>query len=603
MNLGRHIITLGPGASQPERHAADELAEAFGAIAGRRPPVVAPARARGRPCIAVGSAAAGAAGLGPGAWRGLGDEGFVMRTLGPHLALAGAPGAPRGTLYAVVTFLEDVLGCRWWTPEAAHIPRRGSIDIPPLRRRFVPRFEYREVLYRHAWDTRWAVRNRTNGLWETPPGGVPVEWGGHHEYAGFVHTMLTLVPPAAHFAAHPEWYAEVGGERKPTQLCLTSPGAAAEATRGVLALLRERPSATIVSVSQNDNWDRCGCAACRAAERREGGTAGPMLRFVNRVAAAVGREFPRVAVDTLAYQYTRRAPRLARPRRNVIVRLCSFECDFLHPFTHLNNRSFRRDIEAWSRIAPRLYVWDYVTNYAHFVQPYPNWFTLGPNVRFLARRRVAGVFEQANNSSAGGELAELRAWVLAKLLWDPSRDAGALIREFLAGYYGAAAEPIGAHMRNVHDRAAAVRAYGGSPAIRRVLARIGDARLRRAGCYLDLNSPTGAPYLDPGTLLRSAGHLDAAVAAVRADAALRPRAERARLPVWYVALLRWDELREHARGAGLRWPFPARRMELFRRFAGVYEASGITHLGEGWSHRDLAWLRAVCEGKPDTSRG
>lgn len=603
MNITSHIVTLGAGASKPERHAARELAGTLAMITGRRTAVVAPARAGRRPCIAVGAAAAAAIGLPPSAWRGLGDEGFVMRTLGPNLVLSGAPAAPRGTLYAVVTFLEDILGCRWWTPDAARIPRLESIEIPRLRRRHVPRFEYREVLYRHTWEARWAVRNRTNGLWERDPAGIPAEWGGHHEYAGFVHTVLGLAPPDKYFAAHPEWYAEVDGERKPTQLCLTNRGVLAVATEQVRARLRSQPSATIVSVSQNDNWDKCTCAACRAVDRREGSSAGSMLRFVNRIAAAIEKEFPRVSVDTLAYQYTRRAPRHVRPRRNVIVRLCSFECDFLHPFTHDNNRSFRRDIAAWSRIARRLYVWDYVTNYAHFVQPYPNWYALGENMRFFARHRVAGVFEQANNSSLGGELAELRAWVLAKLMWDPTRDSDALIAEFLDGYYGPAAGPIAAHMRNVHRRAASVKAFPGSPAIQQVLARIGDDRSVRTGCYLDLNSPPTAPYLAPDVVFRSAAHLEAAVAAVRRDSTLRPRAELARLPIWYIALLRWDELRAHARRRGIRWPFPARRLALFERFAAVHDACGITHLGEGWSHRNLPWLRAICAGQPDTSRG
>ena len=47
---------------------------------------------------------------------------------------------------------------------------------------------------------------------------------------------------------------------------------------------------------------------------------GPLLRAVNAIAAAVEPEFPHVAIDTLAYQYTRAAPRVTVPRPNVIVR-------------------------------------------------------------------------------------------------------------------------------------------------------------------------------------------------------------------------------------------------------------------------------------------
>ena len=51
-------------------------------------------------------------------------------------------------------------------------------------------------------------------------------------------------------------------------------------------------------------------------------------------------EFPQVAVDTFAYQYTRRPPKTIRPRPNVIVRLCSFECNFREPLDHPSNAAF-----------------------------------------------------------------------------------------------------------------------------------------------------------------------------------------------------------------------------------------------------------------------
>ena len=56
---------------------------------------------------------------------------------------------------------------------------------------------------------------------------------------------------------------------------------------------------------------------CRSPEEmkiihEEGSPMGPLLRAVNAVADAIAEDFPRVAVDTLAYQYTR--PDLSGPR-------------------------------------------------------------------------------------------------------------------------------------------------------------------------------------------------------------------------------------------------------------------------------------------------
>ena len=49
-------------------------------------------------------------------------------------------------------------------------------------------------------------------------------------------------------------------------------------------------------------------------------------------------------------------------------------------------------------------------------------------------------------------MAELRAWVLAQLLWNPQQDDKALIKEFLEGYYGkSAAQPIYAYLELMHE--------------------------------------------------------------------------------------------------------------------------------------------------------
>lgn len=48
------------------------------------------------------------------------------------------------------------------------------------------------------------------------------------------------------------------------------------------------------------------------------------------------------AIDTLAYQYTRPAPKKTVPRSNVIIRLCSIECNFALPFSDPSNAPFQK---------------------------------------------------------------------------------------------------------------------------------------------------------------------------------------------------------------------------------------------------------------------
>ena len=589
-----YLITLSSPTAQ-ERTAAEELAAHLHEITGVAFPIVDQDSAGDRPQIAVGYHAARGIGLSLSTFRGLGEEGIIIRTIGPHLALTGGEEAKRGALYAVFTFLEEVVGCRWWTPEVSDIPHREALEIPPLSQWYAPPFEYREQCYRHAHDAAWSVRNRFNAGPEIPPA-----WGGRHVYNPFVHSFFGFVPPKEHFAAHPEWFSEVKGKRiEDGQLCLTNPEMTAFVIEQVKALLRAHPEVTIVSVSQND-WDRyCECAACQAVDREEESQAGSALRFVNAVAEAIEEEFPQVAIDTLAYSYTRKPPKHARSRPNVIVRLCSFECDFLHPFDHPNNLTFHRDMEAWARICDRLYVWDYVTNFAHYVQPFPNWFTLAEHVRYFGRHHVRGLFSEGNHNSVGGEMSELRAWVLAKLQWNPSRDIEGLIGEFLQGYYGRAANHIEQYLRAVHRRALSIPRYDGSIAVQRHVKLHGYDHPHKAGCYLDLNSPTDAPFLDADTMLESVRHFAAAESAVGRDEAILNRVQVAKLAVWYVLLLRWNEMRAHAERTGQEWLLPADRMDACKEFTAVCARNGITHLAEGWADRTPAWLETLCASGRD----
>lgn len=547
-----YVVTLSPNSSAPERHAAEELSTTLEQVTGAKFPIVRPDPGRTSPVIAVGPGAA--AGVDPQVnLDGLGNEGYVMRSAGNHVLLSGGRGAPRGTLYAAYSFLGDVVGCRWWTSKASFIPTIRDLRIPPLEVRYVPPLEYRELLYFDAYHPDWAARNRINGSFTK----VDATRGGRVAYKGFVHTFRTLVPPEEHFDPHPEWYSLIKGKRvaKGGQLCLTNPDLQAFIIRRVLEWLKESPDASIVSVSQNDWSGACTCKDCQAVEDEEGSHSGPVLRLVNAVAAAVEKEHPHVAIDTLAYRYTRKPPRLTRPRKNVIVRLCSIECSFAHPMDSETNREFRQDLENWSRICDRLYVWDYVVDFHHYFQPHPNLRVLGPNLNWMVRHGVKGVLEQGVHTSRGGEMAELRAWVLARLLWNPSLDANKLIEEFLSGYYGPAAPFLQRYLQMLHDKVALTH--------------------YRLGCY----SPTDAPYLTADMLAEAERLFQQALEAVNQVPELHARVEAAQLAVRYVLISRWQELRDACTG-GVTWPLKVSRDEAIRDFERVCKEHEITRLAE-----------------------
>ncbi|NLL16095.1 MAG: DUF4838 domain-containing protein, partial [Clostridiales bacterium] len=99
--------------------------------------------------------------------------------------------------------------------------------------------------------------------------------------------------------------------------------------------------------------------------------------------------------------------------------------------------SFAKDLKDWSEITNTLYVWDYTTDFREYLLPFPNFHVLSPNIQFFANHNVKGVFEQGNHTGGkSGEFGELRAYIIAKLLWNPEADVEYHMMDFMRHYYG-----------------------------------------------------------------------------------------------------------------------------------------------------------------------
>ncbi len=537
--VARTVIVVDPKASPTEAFAARQLASSLHHITGASFEIQTNTEAPPR-AIIVGAGAAAAASFPQSPLAQLGEEELVIRAEGDRLLLAG--GRPRGTLYAVSRFLQDDCGVRWWTAWASRIPHQPSFRVADLDVRAKPAFEYREPFWQCAFDGNWSWRNFCNGQ----TAQVTSEQGGHVTYNKyFVHSFYQFVPPEKYFAPHPEWFSLVKGRRtfEKAQLCLSNPELRDFFVQQVKQALRESPEAAIITVSQNDCINPCECDHCKALDDAEGSHAASMITFVNYIAEKIEPEFPRVAVDTLAYQYTRKPPRTLRPRSNVIVRLCSIECNFREPLDNPDiaaNAAFAADIHGWEKQADRLYIWDYVTDFAHFIQPFPNWFTLGANLRFFQAHHVRGVFEEGATGTFGAEMAEMRAWVLAQLLWNPRQDDKALIREFLDGYYGAASAPLARYLELMQKAS--------------------------LGYNLKCFTRTDVPFLGFEPLAQAEALWQEAEREVANDPELLARVRQGHRAVQCVWLTRWDALREEASRAGASWPFTVTRSEYARQW-------------------------------------
>ncbi|MDQ1257725.1 MAG: hypothetical protein QG656_2331 [Candidatus Hydrogenedentes bacterium] len=539
-----HIVVPAHAATA-ERKAAEDLAQWLEAMTGAKFPIVNDAEPSAANEIAIGNTNRLTSVPLPVTPAELGAEGYVIGVQGQTLYLLGGHG--RGIVNAVYALLEEDLGCRWYAGESSRIPKRPTLTFQPIPRHFTPALEIRDPFYAAAFNGVWSLRNRTNA----PSAAVPAEWGGHVDYALFVHTFNELVPPNTYFAEHPEYFMlDENGKRSTQQLCTTNPDTIRIATESVLRILGEKPECEIVSVSKNDGGRTCLCERCKALDDAEGTNAAALLYMVNQVAEAVEKEHPDVVVSTLAYLETVKPPKTMRPRKNVAICLCTDNCMWTHPFTPAREiQAFHDAMTGWGAIHNRIHIWDYCVNFSHYTAPMPNMDAIADNIRFFMDNHATGIMEQGAYQSSGAERDLLRSWVFAKLLWDPSLDVTELTQDFIWGYFEEAAPAIAEY----------------------------NALLRNAGkgCEAAMADPEGGiryamdhPFLSP-EFLAKADELYNRAEQLAENGEIQQRVQRDRLPILYVKLSRGPEFTGDTYGTTI------------DQFEKTARQVGLTHIYEG----------------------
>jgi hypothetical protein len=367
------------------------------------------------------------------------DEGYYYYTKGNDLFIYG--GRNRGTMNGVYAFLERELGVHWYTSAFTKIPKRKNYALRHLYHHEAPTIRQRLDFYYDALThDDWAAHNLLNTqylLSDSKYGRMTAHWG--------IHTFHTLLPPADYFNQHPEYFSLYKGSRSvDAQLCLSNNDMRRELTKRLKESIAKNPGYWCYDVSQNDNGYPCECPDCQRLVKRYGGQSGAMIWFVNQVANDIKKDYPNVLIGTFAYWYTRQAPTSnICPVDNVVIRLCDIECCMAHPLEKCEqNHSFLSDLNNWKRIAKNICVWDYTTGFSNYMLPFPNFDVLSDNFRLFARYGVMGILEEGSHNAQWNEFSELKQWMIAKLLWNPSQNTDSLARQFIEDYYGKAASIV-----------------------------------------------------------------------------------------------------------------------------------------------------------------
>lgn len=371
-------------------------------------------------------------------------EGFCIRGEGEHITVT-AP-TSRGVLYGVYHFLEIFCNFRCFTKDVETIDTFDVLKIELDEIREEPAFDFREAYFRNAFEGDFCAKNHFN----SSLADLSKARGGRMKWFNFHHSFVDLVNPNIYFEEHPEYFSLINGERMAlSQLCLTTPEVAEVAEKTLRSWIENNPECTVFSVAQNDNYRCCECPACQALTEKEGSPAGPVIHFVNKLADAIRQDYPHVLLHTFAYKHTVPAPRFVVARDNVIVRLCSFTCNFNKPFAVLaaedpssDDAVFVNALQDWKAHAKQIYIWDYASAFQNYLLPFFHFHVMAENIRYFKREGVRGVLEQGNFAYGGGAaMDDLKSYIIGRLLWNPETDIEPEMARFINAVFGQAAAP------------------------------------------------------------------------------------------------------------------------------------------------------------------
>ena len=178
--------------------------------------------------------------------------------------------------------------------------------------------------------------------------------------------------------------------------------------------------------------------------------------------------------------------------------------------------TFYEDITAWGEVCRDMFIWDYTTDFAHYLAPFANLHVLKRNLEFFRKYGAIGIFEEGCPNTPLSYAGELRQYVLAKLMYDMDLDDQMLIDEFLTGVYADAAPWVRAFYQLWQDVTA-------------------------ASCeHLFENDPPSHSYFTKENLQKGRALLEAALRLAPTDA-IRVRVEKIMLSMDFMDMTQMDK--------------------------------------------------------------
>ncbi|MEM1221734.1 MAG: DUF4838 domain-containing protein [Verrucomicrobiota bacterium] len=342
-----------------------------------------------------------------------------------------------GLINGIYTFCSDILGARWYWDGPLGFQWVGEIPshFPEQVWRERPAFAHRQL---HPVDSDYGRRNRLNSIYRF-----------NHNLANVFTQELFEQEPEVFPAIRGALRIPKGSGSRDAQPQFANPRTVEVAADAVINYFKENPTTPSFSLSINDNVLFDDTAATEEMVsplsyfRRRPNYTDLVFRFMNAVAVQV---FDQAGMWTtidgqsryltaLAYYWTEQSPSFEiHPR--VMPVLTSDRAQWHDPDYRADDIAL---IDRWANCgAERIATWDY---YFGAPYPYPRQFNqwISESLAILEQAGVDTFFSQA---PAFWGLDGPKSWLASQLLWNPKKDAEALLDEYYTNFFGLGANSI-----------------------------------------------------------------------------------------------------------------------------------------------------------------
>jgi len=383
-----------------------------------------------------------------------------------------------GNYFAIYDFLEEFLGCQWYSFFADFkVPRQKVVtfDSDKLNRNIIPSFNscaYRGSIYTRNTVRAAAFRRRARIYDNQDKDLAPVPTLG----ASYPHMPSRVIPSGfvpygkssplygplkyfrdkAYFKTNPEWFSlnRRGKRTWEYQHCYSNKELRKEMIKNYQIIIDNeyRGGEADMHLDLNDKGKYgmpiCYCKECAKLNEKYGDPAGSYYDAVIEISKHFLEKYPQIRFKIVAYQLTRDVPRKYTGKfpKNVLVRIAALdETNFLKPYeeTPAADAMFK----SWSKVAGGdLMVQLYPTVYPRplFTRPLvANINRLVQNLRYIHKLGFTD-FESEFGVGPVGAVGfnELRVYLFARLAKNIDLNVDELIEDFMINYYGKEAAPI-----------------------------------------------------------------------------------------------------------------------------------------------------------------